>query len=138
MHARELPDNGRIDTTEEHEEEPLTPEQIAVAQVVTEARDFRSLAAASNLIAQRLAGRFIILDDVGEGTIFPDDTEETSGIVLDEHGDLWSFWTAWNAAAEQPTLSIWRRTEASPRDYASDEYRRARAMVGLPPLVLAS
>ena len=128
MHAPKLLD----------EEEPLTPEQIAEAQAENEARDFRSLAAASNLIAERLAGRFIILDDVGEGRIFPDNTEEISGSVLDEHGALWTFWTKWDDAANRLTLGIWRREQDDPRRHRSDEYRRARALVGLPPLVLTS
>lgn len=121
MHARELPD----------EDVPLTPDQIAEAQAATEARDYRSLAAVSNLIAERLPGRFVILHDVGEGRIFPDDTEETSGYVLDERGDLWAFWTAWDADVGRLALGTWERVEATDRAAESAEYRRARALVGL-------
>jgi hypothetical protein len=124
MHARDLPDEDVA---------PLTPEQIAEAQAATDARDYRSLAAASNLIAERLPGRFVILDDVGEGRIFLDDTEELSGYVLDERGDLWAFWTAWDADAGRLTLGTWERVESTDRDSESTEYRRARAQVGLAP-----
>jgi hypothetical protein len=115
-------------------EEALSPEQIAEAQATGEARYERSLAAASNLIAARLPGRFVILDDIDEGTVFPDDTVDISGVVLDDHGDLYAFWVAWDAASGQPTLGIWRHEEPSEHTLGSDEYRRARALVGLPVL----
>jgi hypothetical protein len=127
MPAHELP-----------EEEPLTPEQIAAGQAATALRDERSLAATSNLIAQRLPGRFAIFYDVGEGKIFPDGTEDLSGCVVDERGDHYFFWVDWDADAGQPILGTWERDEANPRDAASAEYRHARALVGLQPLVGAS
>jgi hypothetical protein len=112
----------------------LTPEQIAEAQAATALRDERSLAAASNLIAQRLSGRFAIFHDVGEGTIFPDGTEDLSGFVIDERGDHYFFWVDWDTAAGHATLGTWVREEPNGRDHASAEYRHARAMVGLPPV----
>ena len=111
-----------------------TPEEIAQAQAENEARDYRSIAAASNLIAERISGRFTILDDVGHGVIFPDDTEEVSGAVLDERGDLYAFWTDWDADAGQLVLRIWRREpldEVAERWRKSSTYRWARAQVGL-------
>jgi hypothetical protein len=114
------------------EEEALSPEQIVEAQAAGEARYERSLAAASNLIAARLPGRFVILDDIDEGTTFPDGTVDVSGVALDDHGDLYAFWMDWDAAAGRPTLGIWRREEPSERTLGSDEYRRARALVGRP------
>lgn len=121
MHARDLPD-----------EEPLSPEQIAEAQAAGEALYERSLAVASNLIAERLPGRFVILDDIDEGTIFPDGTLDISGSVLDERGDVYTFWVDWDADAGRAVLGIWRREEAATSSRRqSAEYRRARALVGL-------
>jgi hypothetical protein len=128
VHARDLPDQ-----TEDPQEESLSPEQIAAAQLADEVRYERSLAAASNLIAERLTGRFVILDDIDEGTVFPDGTVDISGCALDEHGDLYAFWTAWDVSASRPTLDVWRRENVAGRRHDSVEYRRARALVGLPP-----
>src|SRR5689334_15994768 len=105
MHAHELP-----------EEDPLTPQQIAPGQAATALRDERSLAAASNLIAQRLTGRFAIYHDVGEGKVFPNGTEDLSGWVVDERGDHYFFWVDWDAGADQPILGTWQREESSDRD----------------------
>src|SRR3954462_12593986 len=102
MHTRDLLDE---------EEEPLTQEQIVEAQEMTALRNERSLAAASNLIAQRLSGRFAIFFDVGEGKIFPDGTEDMSGYVVDERGDHYFFWVDWDIDAGSPTLGTWKRDE---------------------------
>jgi hypothetical protein len=112
-------------------EEPLSPEQIAEAQAAGEARYERSLAAASNLIAERVSGRFAILYDVEEGTSFPDGTVDVSGCALDERGDLYAFWVDWDAAAGRAVLGIWRQEEITARDHVSAEFRHARALVGL-------
>jgi hypothetical protein len=112
-------------------EDTRSREEIEAAQAETEARDFRSLAAASRLIAKRLSGRFIILDDIGHGTIFPDDTEEVSGTVLDERGELYTYWTGWDTRAGRLTLWIWRREEIDERVRQWGTYRRARALLGL-------
>lgn len=111
--------------------EPLSPAQISAAQAEDEARYERSLAAASNLIAERLSGRFVILNDIDEGTHFLDGTVDISGSVLDERGDLYAFWVDWDAASNRPVLGIWRREDAPAPDRASAEYRRAGALVGL-------
>jgi hypothetical protein len=109
----------------------LTPDQIRSAQAEDEVRYTRSLAVTSNLIARRLTGRFIILDDSDEGTVFPDGTVDISGCVIGEHGDLYAFWVDWDQASDRPVLGIWRREQESEHSRDSAEYRRARALVGL-------
>jgi hypothetical protein len=126
MHARDSANQAA-----DSQEEPLSPEQIAEAQAADEVCYERSLAAASNLIAAKLSGRFVILDDIDEGTIFPDGTVDISGSVLDERGDFYAFWVDWDPDAGRPTLGIWRREDVTSHDRRSVEYRRARALVGL-------
>jgi hypothetical protein len=58
--------------------------------------------------------------------------------VVDERGDHYFFWVDWDATVGHSTLGTWKRIETSDRDHKSAEYRHARALVGLPPLVLAS
>jgi hypothetical protein len=125
MYARD-----RAHQADAPQEDLLSPEQIATAQAVDAVRYERSLAVASNLIAEKLSGRFVILADIDEGTIFPDGTVDISGSVLDERGDFYAFWVDWDADAGRPFLGIWRREDA-PDISESAAYRRARALVGL-------
>ena len=91
----------------------------------------RSLAAIEALLPERVIGRHATFFEVGEGEEFPDGTESMSGSVIDSTGQVYSFWTDWDAARGGPTFDIWRRVEP-PLDWSEDdEYRAARAAVGL-------
>jgi len=90
----------------------------------------RSLAAIEALLDDLGIGRRVIFDDVGEGTIFPDGTESMSGLIVDEHGRIFMFWTDWDAARHRPVFTTWQQLDPSKlRD--SKEYREARKAVGL-------
>jgi hypothetical protein len=92
----------------------------------------RSLAAIEALLDDLGFGRRAIFDDVGEGTIFPDGTESMSGLVVDELGRVFMFWTDWDAARKRPVFTTWQQLEASELK-ESKEYRDARKAVGLAP-----
>ena len=94
----------------------------------------RSIEAVEALLDDIGIGRRAIFHDVGEGTIFPDGTESMSGLVIDEVGRLFFFWTDWDAARGRPVFTTWKQVEPEPSLSASKEYRQARASIGLPPV----
>jgi hypothetical protein len=98
----------------------------------------RALAAIHALIAEHKIGRYALFHEVGEGQRFPDGSEEMSGGVVDEQGRVYTFWTGWDDEHGRATFTTWERIEPEPALAKSREYRDARAMVGLPPPVLAS
>ncbi len=91
----------------------------------------RSVAAIEALLGDLGIGRHAIFHDVGEGTIFPDGTESMSGLVIDERGRVFMFWTDWDAARGRPVFTTWKQIEPEPALMASPEYRSARSAVGL-------
>jgi hypothetical protein len=97
-------------------------------------RDARSIAAIEALLDDIGISRRVIFHDVGEGTIFPDGTESTSGHVIDELGRVFIFWTDWDAARGRPVFTTWKQIEPEPSLNASKEYRQARATLGLAPV----
>lgn len=101
------------------------------AELEAEDRDERSMAAARKLIAEKVVGRFATFADVGEGEIFPDGTEATSGHVIVEDGREFYFWMEWDAEHHRPTLGTWVEVENPRSGDTSVEYRRAREAVGL-------
>jgi hypothetical protein len=70
----------------------------------------------------------------GEGRELPSGIEEVSGLVLDVSGVVYSFWIKWDDETRQEKFSEWEPIELEPRLFNHPEYRRARAMLGLPPL----
>jgi hypothetical protein len=49
-----------------------------------------------DLIREKLPGqRFGIFYGTGEGTFFPDGSEDSSGFVVAEDGSHWFYWTDW-------------------------------------------
>jgi hypothetical protein len=90
------------------------------------------------LIQQRhlAAGQYALFFVSGEGNELPisrpgDEVEESSGYVLANDGRVYFFWFGWDAANQVPALTQWE--EVTPEaDWSQDEeYREARAQVGL-------
>jgi hypothetical protein len=67
----------------------------------------------------------------GEGTFWPDGTEESSGNVIDRTGRVFFFWTTWDYDRGEPAFRIWEEEQSEERWLRSGEYRRARKAVGL-------
>jgi hypothetical protein len=81
--------------------------------------------------------RYALFFVTGEGKYLPATTpnerlEQASGYVVDSHGHIFSFWLGWDAQRQQPALTRWRQVEPSPGWASDEEYREARAQVGLP------
>jgi hypothetical protein len=91
----------------------------------------RQMTTLARLVAARGVGRYASFWEVGEGTFLPDGTEDLSGYVVDEHGRVFFFWTAWDAERDEPAFETWRQVEPEPHWADSEEYREARAVVGL-------
>jgi hypothetical protein len=96
------------------------------------AYDVRQRAALDAAVRAQGLERFAYFLVSGEGTFFPNGLESASGFVIDEHGRVFSFWTAWDAEGERLTFSEWEQVEPRPHWERRAEYRRARAAVGLP------
>src|SRR4249919_771481 len=94
-------------------------------------RDERSIAAVEALLDDIGIGRRAIFHDIGEGTFLSDGTESMSGLVVDELGRVFIFWTDWDAARERPVFTTWTKIQPEPALTASNEYRQARASLGL-------
>ena len=84
------------------------------------------------LFAEHGLGSCETFFEAGEGTLFPDGTEEGSGYVIDDRGRVFFWWTAWDAERRAVTFKTWEEVEPEPRWAASAEYREARAAAGLP------
>ena len=69
----------------------------------------------------------------GEGRMLPNGLEMTSGTVIDRTGAVYSFWTAWDDARGEPTLTRWRQLEPDPSWLEDPEYRDALDQLGLSP-----
>ncbi len=104
-------------------------ERDTAVQTVPDPRGRASLDA---LIRAKGLKRWAYFFTTGEGTFFPDGSEECSGNVVDEQGRVFFFWTAWDAERGIPKLRIWEREDPEPRWAESAEYHRARAAVGQP------
>jgi hypothetical protein len=91
----------------------------------------RAMAAIHELIAERVTGRFATFDECPEGTPFPDGTEAMSGHVLTTDGQVFFFWTDWDADNHRPTFGIWRPAPRFRPTTPSTEYQQARRAVGL-------
>jgi len=78
------------------------------------------------LLRDRGLHRYGLFFVTGEGTPLPDGLEATSGFVIDERGQVYSFWLGWDDDRQQAALTEWQPVEADPRWERSAEYRRAR------------
>lgn len=85
------------------------------------------------LLTERGIRRYGLFDEVGEGTLFPDGTEAMSGHVVDEHGDVYFFWTGWDQTENRPIFVTWERIGAEPSWLRSAEFRQALEEAGRSP-----
>jgi hypothetical protein len=69
----------------------------------------------------------------GEGEYLPNGDEETSGFVIDDSGQAYSFWTGWDSARQAVTFSEWETVDVEAEWLGVGEFERARAAAGLPP-----
>ena len=83
------------------------------------------------LIAERVTGHFALFFVTHEGRMLPDWTYDESGHVIDQRGQVFAFWTGWDAARNTFTFESWERVEPEPFWQDIAEYREARASVGL-------
>ncbi len=83
--------------------------------------------ALDQLVAREVPGRYAFFFVSGEDEVYPDGTEETSGYVIDEQGQIHAFWTGWDAASGAMILEQWEQVEEEPQWLQSIEYRRARS-----------
>lgn len=83
------------------------------------------------LVRERGLRRFAYFLVTGEGRLLPNGVEVTSGHVLDASGQVFRFWTTWDAERAQASFKVWRPAAVNPRWEANREYQRARAAVGL-------
>jgi hypothetical protein len=93
----------------------------------------RAVAAIEALLTEIGIGRHALFHEVGEGKLFPDGSESMSGYVIDELGQVYAFWTDWDAARRRPVFTTWEQVEPEPALLASREYQEARQAVGLAP-----
>ena len=89
-------------------------------------------AALERLIAAEGIGRHALFFEVGEGTVFPDGTEDESGYVLDEQARVFFFWTAWDPEQGQAVFDQWEQVQPEREWDRIGEYRRAWESIGLP------
>jgi hypothetical protein len=83
------------------------------------------------LLAERGVERYALFFTVGEGRFLPNGEEEISGSVLTPDGRSFGFWTAWDVARGRPCFRRWYEERPEPHWEHADEYRQARAAVGL-------
>jgi hypothetical protein len=83
------------------------------------------------LVAARGLNRFAYFHTTGEGTIFPNGDESSSGNVLADDGRIFFFWTDWDVERNELTLKTWEESPEDAPSRPSSEYQRARAFLGL-------
>jgi len=64
---------------------------------------------------------------VGEGIALPDALEEVSGYLVNDQGEVYTFWMSWDDERQRPVFTTWERVEPNPGWDNSPEYHRARA-----------
>lgn len=86
----------------------------------------------NQVVSAKLPGHHASFFASGEGTKLPTAVEEESGFVVDEWGQVFSFWTGWDAECGEEILEKWHQVQ--PREGWLDElgYVRARSEAGLP------
>lgn len=83
-------------------------------------------------------GEYTLFFVTGEGRYLPisapgNEVEELSGYVIDQRGQVFSFWLGWDAQTNAPALTEWEAVAPESHWRRSAEFRRARERVGLPP-----
>lgn len=91
----------------------------------------REQEALRRLIEERGIERYGLFFGTGEGSFFPDGTEEGSGYVVDHLGRVFFWWTGWDAERGAVNFETWEQVEPDPVWTQSAEYRRARRAAGL-------
>lgn len=96
--------------------------------------------------AQRIASRRATLDRLiretgitryglfgvsSEGKNLPDGSVAASGLVVDQDGQVFSFWLDWDDARGCVALTEWRRVEPEADWLNDEEYVAARRAAGL-------
>jgi hypothetical protein len=76
------------------------------------------------------SGLFLV---TGEGDELPNGDEEQSGFVVDDQGQIHSFWTGWDEARREVTFTEWEPVDEEPQWRGVGEYERARTRAGLTP-----
>ncbi|MDO8624180.1 MAG: hypothetical protein Q7R54_02380 [bacterium] len=56
----------------------------------------------STLLQEKGIKRYAYLDGIGEGKIFPDGSESSSGTLLTDTGCIYNFWTDWDPEKMNP------------------------------------
>jgi hypothetical protein len=69
----------------------------------------------------------VLVDPSGSDAV----VEEESGYVVDRQGRIFSFWLGRDPEQKTPTLVEWEPVNEEPQWRDHEEYRRARAAVGL-------
>jgi hypothetical protein len=85
------------------------------------------------LIRARGLRRFGLFFVAGEDELLPNGDVETSGYVIDEHSQIYSFWTGWDADHNEVIFSEWELVDEEAEWRGVGEYERARATAGLLP-----
>jgi hypothetical protein len=77
--------------------------------------------------------RFGLFFVTGEGDELPNGDEEHSGFVIDDRGQIHSFWTGWDESRHEVTFTEWELVDEEKEWRGVGEYERARAKAGLAP-----
>ena len=93
--------------------------------------DSQSASPIEMLVRERGLQRFGLFFVTGEGEDLPNGDEEQSGYIIDNQGQIYSFWTGWDATRQQVTFSEWELVDEEPEWRGVGEYERARARAGV-------
>ena len=85
------------------------------------------------LVRERGLRRFGLFFVTGEGNELPNGDEEQSGYVIDDRGQIYSFWTGWDSTRHEVVFTEWERVDEEPEWRGVREYDRARMLAGAPP-----
>jgi len=94
--------------------------------------DSRPATPIERLVTERGIRRFGLFFVTGEGDELPNGDEDQSGYVVDSRGQIYSFWTGWDAARRDVVFTEWEQIEEEPEWRGVAEYERARAHAGAP------
>jgi hypothetical protein len=83
-------------------------------------------------VLRRLVSARICFFASGEGEFFKNGVERASGLVINQRGEVWSFWTGWDDARDEVVLAEWESVSPEPAWLEDQEYREAREALGLP------
>ena len=97
--------------------------------------DSRPVSPIERLVRERGLRRFGLFFVTGEGENLPNGDEEQSGYVVDDRGQIYSFWTGWDASRQDVVFTEWERVAEEPEWRGVGEYERARKRAGASPTV---